>query len=106
MSRCLLLVAGLALVPQPIATAAEIILPQNRQAYYSNEPIEIAVTGLTKDQTAAVELAPEKPGASPVKFDAKGDGGTVAFVLPPRALAPNVYSLKLDGQETAKLTIS
>jgi hypothetical protein len=108
MRKPLLLLACAALLAGTphLASAAEIVLPQNRQAYYSSEPIELAVAGLAKDQTAAVELAPEKPGATPVKFDAKGDGGTVTFVLPPRALAPNVYALKLDGQETTKLTIS
>lgn len=90
----------------PSALAAEILLPQNRQAYYSGEPIEIAIAGLPKDQSAAIELAPEKPGASPVKFDIKGDGTTLVFVLPPRALGPNMYSLRLDGKEAAKLTVS
>jgi hypothetical protein len=99
---CLALIIGVPL----FASAAEIILPQNRQAYYSGEPIEIAVAGLAKGQTAAVELTPEKPGATSVKFEAKGDGGTLTFVLPPRALAPNVYAIKLDGQEATKLTIS
>ena len=87
-------------------SAAEIVLPQNRQAYYCGESIEIAIAGLAKDQAAAIELAPEKPGASPVRFEANGDGSTLTFVLPPGALAANVYSVKLDGQEATKLTIS
>jgi hypothetical protein len=32
--------------------AAELILPQNRNAFYVTEPIEIAVAGLAKDATA------------------------------------------------------
>src|SRR5437867_1369907 len=82
-----------------LAHSAELLLPANRSAYFAHEAIEIAVTGLAKGQTAAVELTPMKPGAMTVKFAVTGDGSTVLVSLPPRSLTPNEYTIKLDGKE-------
>ena len=57
-----LLLVGLLLSTTP-AGAAELILPQNRHAFYCDEPIELAVAGLGKEATALVEFAPAKAGA-------------------------------------------
>lgn len=89
-----------------IAPAAEIVWPQNRGAFFSTESIEVAVAGLAKGAAATLELQPQKPGATAVKVDVKGDGLTVTVVLPPLALAPNVYAVKLDGKDAGKLTVT
>lgn len=87
--------------------AAEVILPQGKAAFYSDEAIEIAVTGLEKGAAAAVELSPpEGAGLSLLKFNVTGDGAAVNHALPPLALAPGVYTIRLDGQETPqKITV-
>jgi hypothetical protein len=103
---CLCAALGTWTYSAAFSNSAEIVLPQNRQAFYSGDSVEIAVAGLTKDQSATVELMPEKPGAMPVKLDVQGDGTTINLVLPSRSLAPNIYSVKLDGKEATKLTIS
>ncbi len=89
-----------------VARAAELILPENRNAYCSAEAIPLAVADLAKDAEARLELLPQKPGAEPVKLLIKGDGSTCTVVLPALSLAPNVYAVNLDGKEVAKLTIN
>ena len=90
------------------ATAAEVLLPQTRVSYYASEPFELAVVGLAKGAKAAVELVPLKAeGLSPMKFEVTGDGGTVNTRIPPLALAPAVYVVRLDGKDTpVKLAIA
>ena len=88
------------------AGAAELIFPQNRNAFYCDEPIEVAVAGLGKEAAALVEFAPKKAGLSPLRFEVKGDGSTPVVVLPPRALAPSEYTVRLDRKDVAKITIS
>ncbi len=90
------------LVPATMLRAAELLLPQGRTAYYSPEPIELAVTGLAADGTATITSAPES-GAAAVEIKVTGNAPTV--VLPPFALAPAKYTLKLDGKDAGKLTI-
>src|SRR5438445_208791 len=68
--------------------AAELILPQTRNAYYSNESVELAVSGLKPNSTATVELAPQSKSAIPVTVGVEGEGSTTIAVLPPLALAP------------------
>jgi hypothetical protein len=96
---------GLVLLTSTVP-AAEIVWPQNRGAFFSTESIEVAVAGLAKGAAATLELQPQKPGATAVKVDVKGDGSTVTVVLPPLALAPNVYAVKLDGKDAGKLTVT
>ena len=67
--------------------AAQLILPQERQAYYTSEAIELAVAGLAKDGVATIELVPQGAGPSIVRIPVKGDGSTVAVILPAGALA-------------------
>lgn len=86
--------------------AAELVLPQNRQAYYSGETIEMAVAGLAEGASARVELVPRKEGPSPVEFAVEGDGSTITLALPPGTLAPAVYTVRLDGQDRGQLTVS
>lgn len=89
------------------ARAAEIVLPQNRTAYYADEPIEVAVSGLDKGATATVGLAPTNAALAPVRFVVTGDGSCVNSILPPRSLAPASYKVSLDGKETGlTLTIA
>src|SRR5262249_45597799 len=99
----LLLVPGL-LGAAPEVPAAELIFPQNRNAYYSQEPIEFAVAGV--GQAATVELVPQKAGPAPLKFEVKGPGPTAVVVLPPGALAPSDYKVRLDGKDAATLTVA
>lgn len=86
--------------------SAELMLPQGRQAYFADEAIELAIFGLKSGESAVVELVPLKPGATAVRFNAKGDGSTVVYVAPARSLAPNEYAVKLDGKEAAKIKVS
>jgi hypothetical protein len=59
------------------AKAAELVLPDNRNAYYASEPVEIAVAGLDRGATATVEIAPDGRGLAPLRFRLTGDGSTV-----------------------------
>jgi len=80
-----------------LAGSAEIILPQGRTAFFSREPIEIAVADLATGALAEVKFTAE--GAGPVTFTVDGEG-TQTLVLPPNALAPGDYAIVLDGQHT------
>lgn len=100
-----LLILGLALLAMYSAHAAEVLLPQNRVAFYSDEPIEFAVAGLNKGETSKLELTPDK-GASTLSFAVQGDGSTMLAVLPPNALAPGAYSVRLDGKDASKISVA
>ena len=56
--------------------AAELLFPQERQAFYSHEPIELAVAGLPEGSKAAVELVPTRSGIAPMSFEVLGKTGT------------------------------
>ena len=87
--------------------AADALLPFERTAYYTSEPIEIAVVGLSKAATATVEIIPQAAGRSGlVAWTVTGDGGTVNAVVPPFSLAPGKYVIKVDGQKPLPLTVS
>ena len=88
------------------ARAADVILPQGREAFYASEAIELAVAGLAKQAAATIELVPQDAALSPVKVPMTGDGSTVALVIPAGTLAPGGYVVKLDGKDAAKLTVS
>ncbi len=90
----------------PSLPAAELLFPQERQAFYSHESIEIAVAGLPADAKAKVELVPTRAGVSPLSFEVLGKTGTTTVELTSGTLAPDVYAVKLDGAEVGKLTIS
>jgi hypothetical protein len=105
-SRLWVFLVSLFLGAVPSALSAELILPQNRNAFYCDEPIEIAVAGLSKGATAAVEFVPRKAGLTPLKFSVRGEGSTALVTLSPRALAPAAYTLRLDGKDAGLLTIA
>src|SRR5262245_10170441 len=86
--------------------AADLILPQNRTAFYTREPIELAVAGLRKGEKATLELVPQGKGLEPLSFPFTGDGSTVLGVLPAGSLAPSSYTLRLGGKDAGKLTVS
>jgi hypothetical protein len=88
-----------------LAEAAELVLPQNRNAFLSRETIELAVAGLPVGQTAKIELVAKQEGVAPLTFDVQGDGSTVLVTLPPYALAAGEYGLRVDGQESQKLAV-
>lgn len=94
----------LTLAAQP-AYSAELLFPQERQAYYANEVIEIAVAGLESSAKGTLEIVPTRPGLSSVKYEVTG-AGTKTIELAPGLLAPDVYAVTLNGKEVAKLTIS
>ena len=101
------LLGFLALALGPVAVdAATLIFPQQRQAFFSAEPIELAVAGLTQRNTVRIELLPQRATLTPLAFDVTGDGSTVVAVLAPYTLAPSVYAVKLDGKEAAKISIA
>ncbi len=87
-------------------SASELLFPQERQAFYSFEPIEIAVAGLPAGATAKVELMPTRSGVAGLAFEVVGKTGTTTVELISGSLAPGVYAVKLDGKEVGKLTIS
>lgn len=95
---------ALVLLPLVGVRADEVILPKGRHAYYAAEAVELAVADV-KDQ-AVVELVPQKPGAVAIKIVVAKGGRTAAYGLPAYALAPNVYTIKLNGKDVGKLTIS
>ena len=86
-------------------SAAEVVLPQNRQAYYSDEAIEIAVAGLPRGASAQVTLRPDRRGVTPVTFEVVSEGSTVTVIVPPAALAPATYAVSIDGIRKESLTI-
>jgi hypothetical protein len=86
--------------------AAELILPENRNAYYCAEPIELAVAGLDNGKAAILELVPQTKRLTPVTLPLKGDGGTLSIVLPAFSLAPSAYAVKLDGKDAATITVA
>jgi hypothetical protein len=51
-------ILALAFVAQPIP-GAELILPQNRTAFYCHEAIEVAVAGLAKGASTTLEFVPD-----------------------------------------------
>ena len=87
------------------APAAELLFPQERQAFYSSEPIELAVVGLVDGVKAVVEIVPSQTGLMPLKYEVAGRG-TKTIELTTGSLAPDLYAIKLDGKEVAKLTVS
>lgn len=86
--------------------AAELLFPQERLAYYSHEPIEIAVAGLPEGSKGIVELVPTRAGVAPMLFEVLGKTGTTTVEVTSGSLAPDVYVVKLDGKDVGKLTIS
>ncbi len=86
--------------------AADLILPQNRQAYFTDEPIEMAVIEAAPDKPSQLIIKPDAAGPSPLTHTPPGTGPTRSFTLPKGSLAPGVYSLTLDGKSAGTLTIS
>lgn len=86
--------------------AAELVLPQNRNAFYAGEAIEFAVAGLDKGQAATIELSADKTNLTAVTIPVVGDGGTMTVSLPGNSLAPAAYAVKLDGKDAAKLIVT
>jgi hypothetical protein len=84
-------------------SAAELLMPQGRKAYYSQEPIELAVVGMGADATATVAIVPES-GATPIEVHVKDIAPTI--VLPPYALSPANYTLQLEGKPAGKLIVA
>ncbi|MGP0069947.1 MAG: hypothetical protein ACLQGP_40895 [Isosphaeraceae bacterium] len=102
-------VIGLFLFLAAPGRASELILPQNRGAFYADESIELVVAGLDRGQASTIALTPRgKPaGIAAREVRVEGDGSTVAVALPPLFLAPGVYEITLDGKPTPhRLTIS
>ena len=97
---------GLLVLMAAPSRAAELLLPQNRSAFFSEEAIEISVVDLPKDAVGAVQLIPATPGAQPLAFTVTGDGTTMTLALPPHALAPGSYTMQLDGRAGGKFTVS
>lgn len=85
--------------------AAEVILPDERSAYYSEEPIEFAVAGLKLGQSATLKITPQgESTAKPV--DIQVSAKATAMKLPPYALAPGKYLISANGDGSVTLTIA
>jgi hypothetical protein len=106
MLRALWPALAFALLLAPRAQAAELILPQNRTAFYSTEPVELAVAGLKKGEKTALDIVPASKGLKTHSFPVPGNGSTVLAVLPAGALAPSAYTLRLGGKDAGKITVS
>jgi hypothetical protein len=106
MSKLTWALVASALLFAPGTRAAELIFPQNRTAFYCDEPLELALAQLPNGATALVEFVPRRAGPASVRFEVKGDGSTPALTLPRRSLAPAEYDVRLDGKQTARITIS
>ncbi len=104
--RCLLMILAVVACGVSSLPAAELLFPQERQAFYTFEPIEIAIAELPAGMTAKVELTPTRTGVAGLSFEVVGKTGTATVELISGSLAPDVYAVKLDGQEVGKLTIS
>src|SRR4051794_17664186 len=100
-----ILALGLLLFACP-AGAAELILPQNRTAFYPSEGVEVAVASLRKGEAVKLAFVPAGKGLKPVTFDVTGDGSTVVAVVPPGALAPTAYTIRLGDKDAGKITVS
>ena len=106
MKLSVFLLAGLLAISAALPSrAAEIVFPQNRAAFFSEEAIELAVVGLDAGTTATVTLTPAS-GAQPLAFSASGNGTTLLFSIPVNTLAPGAYALSLDGKAAGKMTVS
>ena len=69
--------------------AAELVLPQGKNAFYADEAIELAVAGLGLNATATVEVLPQGDGGlGTIECPVRGDGSTVTVVLPPMTSRP------------------
>jgi len=100
-------IAGVVLLScATVTNAAHIILPQGRQAYYADEAIELAIAGLAADTDITIEIASEETSLSRLRIPVEGDGTTRILRIPEAALAPGNYSIRLDGQDAGKITIS
>src|SRR5262245_60864040 len=104
MSRFIPLVACL-LFASPVG-AADLVLPQNRNAFYFADEIELAVAALKKGAEITLEFVPQTKGLSKLSFQLTGDGSTLLGVLPPNTLAPGGYTLRLGDKEVQKITVS
>uniref|UniRef100_B8HR30 Uncharacterized protein n=1 Tax=Cyanothece sp. (strain PCC 7425 / ATCC 29141) TaxID=395961 RepID=B8HR30_CYAP4 len=93
-------------IVHPPVQAAELIWPQQRQAYYADEPITLAIAGTARGVMLSLDLVPLDAGATPVRLPLRGNGSTVTFTLPPTALAPGTYAVKLEGKPVVKLRIA
>lgn len=91
---------------QAAEPAAEIVLPQGRQAYYSSETIELAVSGLDKGAAATIAVVPEENDAKPIQIRVQGDGGAATVALPPFSLAPGSYTIRLDDKQGPPITVA
>ena len=87
-------------------SAQVLILPQNRQAFYTDEQIELAVADLRSSQTAIVELVPESGTALPLQLSWRGNGSTVTKILPPFTLAPAWYTVRLNGRDAVRVKVA
>jgi len=94
------MVLGLWAASSFAADVAEIVLPQDRTAYYADEAFELAVAGLAQGAAASVELVSRDPALAPLKFQVSGDGAAVNTLIPAGSLARGVYAIHLDGKDT------
>src|SRR5262245_40075217 len=103
MRRIVMLAVGLFAAP---LAAAELVLPQNRLAFYFADEIEVAVAGLKRGEKTTLDFVPSAKEPKPLSFKLTGDGSTLLAVLAGGTLAPGEYTLKLGGKGDRKITVS
>lgn len=99
----ILLALALLVVSVATLSGAELIMPQGRTAFYSQEEIELAVVGLEADASANIDFMPDSGG---IPFDLRVAGSDPTVVLPPYALAPAKYGLKLEGKPAGEFVVA
>ncbi len=104
--RIRLMALAMTMAASVTMNAAELVLPQNRNAFYAKETVELAVAGLDKDAKANIEFVADDKTLAHVSIPVVGIGSTVVVTLPGNSLAPGAYTVKLDGKDAAKLTVS
>lgn len=93
-------------VSASVSFAAKLILPQQRQAFYIDEPIEIAIAGLKSNTNADLAFIPDHDRAQTYVVSVQGDSATTTFMLPPHSLAPGAYAVELNGRKVSTLQVA
>src|SRR5262245_46461675 len=88
------------------AAAQQLILPQERTAYYADEPMELAVAGLAKGASIELQINPKQEGSAQIVLPIQGNGSTVVLAVPAGALPPGSYSFKLGTADAGTITVA
>ncbi len=90
------------------SVASQLILPQQRHAYYIDEPIELAIAGLKNKTHATLTFIPDHDRAQQyvTSVQADGSGAATTVVLPAYSLAPGTYTVELNDRKVSTLHVA